>query len=86
MRGNTLRIRESTRSSDLLTLLIMSSLDRNKITDMVRLADQFNAGARGYDCEFKDRTDDAGLTGMLVPNGFSLRCRAYWGNDEAWRP
>ncbi|GHJ89456.1 hypothetical protein NliqN6_5858 [Naganishia liquefaciens] len=42
----------------------------NKISDMIRLVDQYRSGARGYD----------------LPNGFSLRCRSYWGDDEAWRP
>ncbi|KAJ9095307.1 hypothetical protein QFC21_005673 [Naganishia friedmannii] len=42
----------------------------NKITEMLRLVDRYTQGARGYD----------------LPNGLSLKCRAYWGDEAAWRP
>lgn len=42
----------------------------HKISLLVRMADQYRAGKRGYD----------------LPFGFSLRCRAYWSEDDAYRP
>lgn len=42
----------------------------NKITDMMRLVDKHRNGARGYD----------------LPHGFSLRCRAYWSDQDSYRP
>lgn len=42
----------------------------HKFSSLLRVADRYREGARGYDLTFP----------------FSLRCRAYWSDEDAYRP
>ncbi|WVQ79250.1 hypothetical protein IAT38_001346 [Cryptococcus sp. DSM 104549] len=42
----------------------------NKISHVLEMADHYRQGSRGYE----------------FPYGFSMRCRAYWGNQEGHKP
>ncbi|WVQ75041.1 hypothetical protein IAR50_004650 [Cryptococcus sp. DSM 104548] len=42
----------------------------NKVDHILEMADHYRQGSRGYE----------------FPYGFSMRCRAYWGNEDSYRP
>ncbi|ODN78592.1 hypothetical protein L202_04199 [Cryptococcus amylolentus CBS 6039] len=41
-----------------------------KVDHILEMADHYRGGSRGYE----------------FPYGFSMRCRAYWSNDDSYRP
>jgi hypothetical protein len=57
-----------------------------KVTDVIRMADAHRAGARGYDCKSAPESAHQVRALTIVPFSFSLRCRAYWSNRDAYRP
>lgn len=60
----------------------------NKISHILEMADHYREGSRGYECQYRWYLLPMYKVNLfsLVPYGFSMRCRAYWSDENGYRP